>query len=77
MTICQHMDGVSSLVPAFWITAAGQVQPFLSTDLFSLCGPSNPLTPLKTLSSHTLTLTFLGLLGGRSCRATTSSSARV
>ena len=42
---------------------SGQVQPFLSTDLFSLCAPSNPLTPSKTLSSPTLTLTFLDLQG--------------
>ena len=46
-----------------FILRSGQVQPFLSTDLFSLCAPSNPLTPSKTLSSHTLTLTFLGLQG--------------
>ena len=85
MTICQHMDGGSSLVPAFWITAAGllpyenkhpnhyefcefilrsgQVRPFLSTDLSSLYAPSNPLTLSKTLSSPTLTLTFLDLQG--------------
>ena len=42
---------------------SGQVQLFLSTDLFSLCAPSNPLTLSKTLSSPTLTQTFLDLLG--------------
>merc|ERR1711971_143297 len=75
MTRCQHMDGESTLVQVFLITAAGQMLQCLSPAPCLQCVPSSHLTLLKTRSSPMSTPTYLDQSDVRSCRATTSSSA--
>merc|ERR1711971_410774 len=75
MTRCQHMDGESTLVQVFLITAAGQMLQCLSPAPCLLCVPSSHSTHSKTRSSPMSTPTYLDQSGVRSCRVTTSSSA--